>query len=177
MSCDARSSPWDTARASCWKCPTARRCSTTPARSARPSLPRNRSPAILWHRGITRIDGMILSHADVDHYNAVPGLLERFRRWRGVRVADDVRLVWRNRSGERAGSIAAGDRRGGRADRERSGRAIGCASGDVTLDSAPSAAATVWSAATTRTASRCLWNMRGGGCCCRAIWNRRGWRT
>jgi competence protein ComEC len=32
----------------------------------------------LWHRGITRIDGIVLSHADVDHYNAVPGLLERF---------------------------------------------------------------------------------------------------
>jgi competence protein ComEC len=32
----------------------------------------------LWDRGITRIDGLILSHADVDHYNAVPGLLERF---------------------------------------------------------------------------------------------------
>src|SRR5262249_27566028 len=33
----------------------------------------------LWPRGITRIDGIILSHADIDHYNAVPGLLERFR--------------------------------------------------------------------------------------------------
>jgi competence protein ComEC len=32
----------------------------------------------LWHRGIRRIDGIILSHADIDHYNAVPGLLERF---------------------------------------------------------------------------------------------------
>jgi competence protein ComEC len=33
----------------------------------------------LWHRGIRRIDGIILSHADIDHYNAVPGMLERFR--------------------------------------------------------------------------------------------------
>ncbi|QDT00096.1 ComEC/Rec2 family competence protein [Adhaeretor mobilis] len=32
----------------------------------------------LWSRGITSIDAMVLSHADVDHYNAVPGLLERF---------------------------------------------------------------------------------------------------
>jgi competence protein ComEC len=32
----------------------------------------------LWHRGTTRIDGIILSHADVDHYNAVPGLVDRF---------------------------------------------------------------------------------------------------
>jgi competence protein ComEC len=32
----------------------------------------------LWSRGITRIDAVILSHADVDHYNAVPGLLDRF---------------------------------------------------------------------------------------------------
>jgi competence protein ComEC len=33
----------------------------------------------LWHRGIMRIDGIVISHADVDHYNAVPGLLERFQ--------------------------------------------------------------------------------------------------
>ena len=33
----------------------------------------------LWHRGIRRIDGVVISHADVDHYNAVPGLLKRFR--------------------------------------------------------------------------------------------------
>jgi competence protein ComEC len=32
----------------------------------------------LWHRGITRIDGIVISHADVDHYNALPGLLKRF---------------------------------------------------------------------------------------------------
>ncbi|MEQ8208529.1 MAG: ComEC/Rec2 family competence protein [Lacipirellulaceae bacterium] len=32
----------------------------------------------LWSRGIIRIDGIVLSHADVDHYNAVPGLLKRF---------------------------------------------------------------------------------------------------
>ena len=34
--------------------------------------------AYLWSRGITRIDAIVLSHADIDHYNAVPGLLERF---------------------------------------------------------------------------------------------------
>lgn len=33
----------------------------------------------LWHRGITRLDAIVLSHADVDHYNAVPQLLEKFR--------------------------------------------------------------------------------------------------
>jgi competence protein ComEC len=31
----------------------------------------------LWNRGHHRIDGVIVSHADIDHYNAVPGLLER----------------------------------------------------------------------------------------------------
>ena len=34
--------------------------------------------AYLWSRGITRIDAVVLSHADVDHYNAVPELFERF---------------------------------------------------------------------------------------------------
>lgn len=33
----------------------------------------------LWHLGIMRIDGIVISHADSDHYNAIPGLLERFR--------------------------------------------------------------------------------------------------
>jgi competence protein ComEC len=35
--------------------------------------------AHLWDRGIMRIDGLVISHADIDHFNAVPGLLERFR--------------------------------------------------------------------------------------------------
>lgn len=34
---------------------------------------------VLWSRGITQLDAIIISHADADHYNAVPGLLERFR--------------------------------------------------------------------------------------------------
>jgi competence protein ComEC len=33
----------------------------------------------LWSRGIMRIDGVVLSHADTDHYDALPGLLDRFR--------------------------------------------------------------------------------------------------
>jgi competence protein ComEC len=32
----------------------------------------------LWDKGIMRLDGLMLSHADSDHYNAVPFLLERF---------------------------------------------------------------------------------------------------
>ncbi|TWT77967.1 ComEC family competence protein [Posidoniimonas polymericola] len=34
--------------------------------------------SVLWSKGITRIDGVLLSHADVDHFNALPGLLDRF---------------------------------------------------------------------------------------------------
>lgn len=33
---------------------------------------------VLWNRGIRRLDGIVLSHADADHYNALPGLLKRF---------------------------------------------------------------------------------------------------
>ncbi len=32
----------------------------------------------LWHLGRSRLDRMILSHADSDHYNAMPGILARF---------------------------------------------------------------------------------------------------
>jgi competence protein ComEC len=34
--------------------------------------------SVLWSRGIRHLDAIIISHADADHFNAVPGLLERF---------------------------------------------------------------------------------------------------
>jgi len=34
--------------------------------------------AVLWSRGITHLDAVIVSHADSDHYNALPELLQRF---------------------------------------------------------------------------------------------------
>jgi competence protein ComEC len=33
--------------------------------------------AFLWSRGITRIDAVVISHPDIDHYNALPDLLEK----------------------------------------------------------------------------------------------------
>ena len=33
----------------------------------------------LWSMGITRLEGIILSHADADHFNALPGILKRFQ--------------------------------------------------------------------------------------------------
>ena len=32
----------------------------------------------LWSRGLRHIDAVVLSHPDLDHYNALPGLMERF---------------------------------------------------------------------------------------------------
>lgn len=34
--------------------------------------------SLLWSRGISRLDAVVLSHTDIDHYNAVPELTERF---------------------------------------------------------------------------------------------------
>jgi len=34
--------------------------------------------AVLWERGITHLDGVMISHADSDHFCAVPELLKRF---------------------------------------------------------------------------------------------------
>jgi competence protein ComEC len=34
--------------------------------------------AYLWSKGITHVDAVVLSHADTDHYNSLPDLLERF---------------------------------------------------------------------------------------------------
>ena len=34
--------------------------------------------SVLWSRGIRHLDAVVISHADLDHYNALPDLLERF---------------------------------------------------------------------------------------------------
>jgi competence protein ComEC len=34
--------------------------------------------SVLWSRGITQLDAVMISHADADHYNALPELLQRF---------------------------------------------------------------------------------------------------
>lgn len=44
-----------------------------------PSAARRAMTAVLWHEGVRRIDALVVSHADTDHFNAVPELLERFK--------------------------------------------------------------------------------------------------
>lgn len=46
--------------------------------SSGPDLVRRTVAPYLWSRGITRIDELFLSHADLDHFNGVPELLKRF---------------------------------------------------------------------------------------------------
>lgn len=43
-----------------------------------PAAARRAMAAILWSEGVTRIDTLVISHADADHFNGVPELLERF---------------------------------------------------------------------------------------------------
>ncbi|MBI3822657.1 MAG: DNA internalization-related competence protein ComEC/Rec2 [Planctomycetes bacterium] len=43
-----------------------------------PDVTRRHIAPFLWSRGIRRIDALILSHADLDHFNGVPQLAERF---------------------------------------------------------------------------------------------------
>src|SRR5262249_34091070 len=45
---------------------------------AGPDVTRWHIAPFLWHRGIRRIDELFLSHADLDHFNGLPALLERF---------------------------------------------------------------------------------------------------
>ncbi|MCL2304013.1 MAG: ComEC/Rec2 family competence protein [Planctomycetaceae bacterium] len=45
---------------------------------SRPILAANTLSRRLWKSGKSRIDAVVLSHADTDHYNAVPELAERF---------------------------------------------------------------------------------------------------
>src|SRR5207247_7169595 len=43
-----------------------------------PDVTRRQIAPFLWSRGIRHIDEVILSHADLDHFNGLTGLLERF---------------------------------------------------------------------------------------------------
>jgi competence protein ComEC len=43
-----------------------------------PDVTRRQIAPFLWERGIRRIDEILLSHADLDHFNGLPALLERF---------------------------------------------------------------------------------------------------
>ncbi len=44
-----------------------------------PDVTRRQIAPFLWHRGIRRIKQIFVSHADLDHFNGLPALLERFR--------------------------------------------------------------------------------------------------
>lgn len=46
---------------------------------SRPAISANTLSQSLWKAGKTRIDAIVLSHPDSDHFNAVPMLAERFR--------------------------------------------------------------------------------------------------
>ncbi len=46
--------------------------------TAGPDVTRRHIAPFLWSRGIRRIDELILSHADLDHFNGVPQLADRF---------------------------------------------------------------------------------------------------
>lgn len=43
-----------------------------------PDITRRIIAPYLWHRGIRRIDDLFVTHADLDHFNGVPSLMERF---------------------------------------------------------------------------------------------------
>jgi competence protein ComEC len=43
-----------------------------------PEVTRRHVAPYLWHRGVRRVDEVFLSHADLDHFNGLPALLERF---------------------------------------------------------------------------------------------------
>ena len=51
-----------------------------------PDVTRRNIAPFLWARGIRRIDDVILSHGDLDHFNGIPQLAERFTIGRVLRT-------------------------------------------------------------------------------------------
>jgi competence protein ComEC len=71
----------------------------------------------LWHWGVRRIDLLVASHADADHINGIPSLLERFQVGRVLyspvlkqAKAGRQLLDLLNRRGIPHGAARAGDR-------------------------------------------------------------------
>ncbi len=84
-----------------------------------PDVTRRQIAPFLWHRGIRRIDDVLLSHADLDHFNGLPSLMDRFpvgqvtmtpsfadKNTPGVRET----LAALERTGVRTRIVKAGDR-------------------------------------------------------------------
>jgi competence protein ComEC len=110
----------------------------------------------LWARGVTHLDAVVISHADADHYNALPELLERFSV--GVVYVSPVMFE----DAESGGSLAPA-----------TGSMWAVAAGS-TCCTHPGEAC--W-AATTPTASSWRSSIAAAGFSCRATWNRRAWTT
>ena len=47
-------------------------------RMGEPAVGARTISAFLWDRGLAHLDAVVLSHPDIDHYNALPELLDRF---------------------------------------------------------------------------------------------------
>jgi competence protein ComEC len=60
------------------KAPTGRCLLYDAGRLGSPAAAGRSLSAVLWSEGVTRIDTLVISHADADHFNAVPDLLQRF---------------------------------------------------------------------------------------------------
>jgi competence protein ComEC len=60
------------------RAPTGRSLLYDAGRLGAPSAACRSLSAVLWSERVTRIDTLVVSHADADHFNAVPDLLERF---------------------------------------------------------------------------------------------------
>jgi len=58
--------------------PDGRTCLYDAGAIAGPDVTRRQIAPFLWSRGIRRIDEVLLSHADLDHFNGLAALLERF---------------------------------------------------------------------------------------------------
>lgn len=81
----------------------------------------------LWSRGVRRIDEVFLSHADLDHFNGLPALLDRFAVGR---ITYTPTFVDKPTGGVRA-AVAALERRGPRVRTATAGDRF--AAGDVEL--------------------------------------------
>jgi competence protein ComEC len=96
--------------------------------TAGPDVTKRHIAPFLWSRGIRRIDEVFISHADLDHFNGLPALLDRFRVGR---ISLNPSFAEKPSAGVRE-TMAAIERRGVPVRIVRQGDQL--AAGDVQID-------------------------------------------
>ena len=138
-------------------------------RMGEPSRGTRQISEFLWDRGLAHLDAVVLSHPDIDHYNALPELLDKF----SVGAVYVSAVMFEKQNPAVRSLHSAIDHHG--VPFARSRRATGWRPTAIVWSKCCIRRAIGFAARIMRAASCWRSSIAAGGFCCRATWNRRDW--